>query len=633
MNRGTVVLASAVYAAWLAGGPSSASGDAQGSLPESAPVPPFDAVAAEFRGEIPGAMKAEAIPGLAVALLDREGVEWAEGFGFTDDDRKTAITPDTLFSVQSMSKTVTATATMLAVRDGLVQLDTPIEAYLPGFTVKSRFERRPEGKMTLRHLLSHTAGFAHEAPSGSNADADASSFERHIQSISETWLRFPVGGGYSYSNLGIDLAGYILQVRSGMPFADYVRTRLLEPLGMRDSTFDMARVRAATSRAIGHDPLCTPKVPLEVPMIPAGGFYTTARDLAKFVRFHLNQGRVDGTPLIDGALLASMYEVAGAGPCHSDGYGLGIDRASRHGTYRLSHGGAGFGFMTYMAWYPELGLGIVALTNLGDHSQQAALPGRILDRAIEKRFGTERCALGEGCRKPLSDWGRYVGTYRVKYLGFYGPTLFVSSGGACLNVKMLPPGRVECVEEYQPGVFSSAGGDVLSFEGGRASWQNMAIEKFDVPLLAYGLAGATWAACLGFCLAWMGRAIALRRIRAASRVDAGVPSSRVGRGPLALGALASLLAALFLTLIVSAMPALIGRGLAWNTHLPLAIRIGLLLPVIVLGAAVLLVVSLVLAWRGQRWSLPARILVALGSLVLLADSMALAGWQLLRLPW
>jgi CubicO group peptidase (beta-lactamase class C family) len=633
MNRGTVVLALAFCSAWLAAGPSCSPADAQGPLPESAPVPPFDAVAAESRGEIARAMKAEAIPGLAVALLDREGVQWTEGFGFTDDDRKIAITPDTLFSVQSMSKTVTATAVMLAVRDGLVQLDTPIKAYLPGFTVRSRFEPRPEEKMTLRHLLSHTAGLAHEAPFGSNADADASSFERHIQSISETWLRFPVGRGYSYSNLGIDLAGYVLQVRSGMPFADYVRTRLLEPLGMRDSTFDMTRVRAATSRAIGHEALCTPKVPLEVPMIPAGGFYTTARDLAKFVQFHLNRGRVDGTPLIDAALLAPMYEAACAGPCRSDGYGLGVDRAARHGTYRLSHGGGGFGFLTYMAWYPELGLGVVALTNLGDHSQQAALPGRILDRAIEKRFGTERCALGEGCRKPLSDWSRYVGTYRVRYLGFHGLTVFVSSAGACLNVKMLPPGRVTCVEEYQPGVFSSAEGDVLSFEGGRASWQNMAIEKFDVPQLAYGLAGATWAACLGFCLAWIGRAVALRRARAASRDEAGVRSSWLARGPLALGFLASLLAASFLTLLVSVMPALIGHGLAWSTHLPVEIRVVLLLPAIVLGAAVLLVGWLVVAWRRKRWSLPARVLVALGSLVLLADAAALAGWRLFRLPW
>jgi hypothetical protein len=286
-----------------------------------------------------------------------------------------------------------------------------------------------------------------------------------------------------------------------------------------------------------------------------------------------------------------------------------------------------------MAWYPELGLGIVTLTNLGDHSQQVALPERILDRAIEKRFGMERCALGEGCRKPLSDWSRYVGTYRLRYLGFYGLTVFVSSGGACLNVKVLPPGQVKCVEEYQPGVFYSAEGDVLSFEGGRASWQNMAIEKFGVPSLAYGLGGATWAVCLGFVLAWMGRAVALRRARAASRDDATMRGAWVGRGPLALGALASLLAAMFLTLLVYVMPALIGHGLAWNTRLPVPIKIGLLLPVIALAATILLVVWLIAAWRRKRWSLRARILLALASLVLLVDGVALAAWRLLRLPW
>ncbi len=216
----------------------------------------------KYRQLIPQLMAGQDIPGLAVAVVDDNGILWAEGFGFTDDDHKTAITSDTIFSVQSTSKVFTATAVMLAVQDGLLDLDVPITTYLPDFTVHSIFEEHPERKITLRMLLSHTAGFTHEAPRGNNFDLGPVSFEDHVKTISDTWLRFPVGTGYAYSNLGISLAGYILQQVSGQPFAGYVEAKLLHPLGMTNSSFDMAQIRANPDRAIGHArPL--PQVPLE----------------------------------------------------------------------------------------------------------------------------------------------------------------------------------------------------------------------------------------------------------------------------------------------------------------------------------------------------------------------------------
>ena len=156
-------------------------------------------------------MAKENIPGLAVAVVDgkRDRVIWQQGFGVTDE-RGTPVTVDTIFSVQSMSKVFTATAAMQAVQAGLVDLDEPITTYLPGFTVHSAFEPHPEKRITLRMLLSHTAGFTHEAPLGNNYEPDPGDFDAHVRNISDTWLRFPVGTGYAYSNLGIDLAGYLL---------------------------------------------------------------------------------------------------------------------------------------------------------------------------------------------------------------------------------------------------------------------------------------------------------------------------------------------------------------------------------------------------------------------------------------
>src|SRR5512147_1443849 len=218
-----------------------------------------------------------------------------EGFGYTAGDHKLAVTPDTLFSIQSASKNFTAAAVLVAVQDGLLDLDTPITKYLPAFTVNSRFEAHPERKITLRMLLSHRAGFTHEAPVGNNSDGDSTSFEQHVGSISQTWLRFPVGQRYSYSNLGVDLAGYILQVKSGMPFHRYAQRKVLDPIGMTASSFDMDRIRRSAQRAVGHGSI---EPPVEVPMIPAGGLYTNAREWARYVQFHLRGGKINGTPLI-----------------------------------------------------------------------------------------------------------------------------------------------------------------------------------------------------------------------------------------------------------------------------------------------------------------------------------------------
>lgn len=136
-----------------------------------------------------------------------------------------------MFGVQSCSKMYTATAVLLAVQQGLVELDVPATRYLPEFRVNSSFEDHPEQLITLRHLLSHTAGFTHEAPVGSNYQVGRESCQAHCDINSETWLRFPVGHHYEYSNLGVGPAGHILQRCGGQPFHEFARRALLAPRG------------------------------------------------------------------------------------------------------------------------------------------------------------------------------------------------------------------------------------------------------------------------------------------------------------------------------------------------------------------------------------------------------------------
>src|SRR5262249_49306796 len=146
-------------------------------------------------------------------------------------------------------------------------------------------------------LLSHWAGLCHEAPVGNNYGEWHCAFDEHVRSICDTWLKCRVEERFRYSNLGYDLIGYALQSRAGKPFARLMREELLEPLGMTTSTFDQGDALAYADRARGH--IQGEEVPpLEVPMLGAGGLYSTARDMAKFVSFQMAGGVVRDRRLV-----------------------------------------------------------------------------------------------------------------------------------------------------------------------------------------------------------------------------------------------------------------------------------------------------------------------------------------------
>jgi CubicO group peptidase (beta-lactamase class C family) len=120
--------------------------------------PKIEALINDCRESIPRSMTKLKMPGCAVALLDSNGPIWIQGFGYADIERKSPVTADTYFNAWGVSKTITATAIMLAVQDGLLDLDEPVASYLPDFRIKSKFENHPQQKITLRHLLNHTSG-------------------------------------------------------------------------------------------------------------------------------------------------------------------------------------------------------------------------------------------------------------------------------------------------------------------------------------------------------------------------------------------------------------------------------------------------------------------------------------------
>ena len=463
----------------------------------------------KYRQLYPEMMVEREVPGLSIALVDREGILWSAGFGYTDYSRKTAVTTDTLFNICSMSKTITATALMIAVQDGLVELDVPIIEYLPLFTVNSRFEENPETKITLRNLMDHTSGLGYDAPVGNGRELSYGSCEDSILSLSDTWLRHKVGERWCYGS-GPDLAAYILQVRSGQPYYEYLEDKVFAPLNMPNCSIDPEFIRNHPNKAVPHMPWPHVKrVPLAIDIPHCGGgagIYANVREMARFVQFFLNQGKVDGQTVLDENLITRI----GTPSIRQKYYGLGIQifRTKGDNYYILGHGGQGLGFATEMIWLPEYGFGGVFLSN-GEGANR--MLGRIIselarENLIQKGESVDRPSSEYIASPPLPDpntftpfkpaWKKHIGTYKYVMSGWKFSTsarialalgittsythvkvyekdgyLYVNGYGRYLSDD---GGRLD---EHQPGLFFTPSGLCLDLRGPELRWVSYRIKK------------------------------------------------------------------------------------------------------------------------------------------------------------
>lgn len=476
----------------------------------------FEDLFAETHQSIQNLMSERGWPGVAIAVVDRDQVLWAETFGVRDTETGESITSDTVFNIGSITKTVAATAVMLAVQDGLVELDTPINAYLPEFTVNSRWEDHPERRITLRHLLNHTAGFTHEAPVGNNFNPASPSWDDHLASISDTWLKFPVGDRYAYSNLGIETASHIVQEVAGLPFETFVKERIFEPLGMR-SSFVNTPVRNGNcdACATGHNNWFT-QLPTYIPMEGAGGIRMTLDDATRYLQFHLNRGRVADEQILESQLIDEMYrpsvQIASFQPMLRSGLGVFLwgDFA---GTYSVQHLGDGFGFSAAMRWYPEYGLGAVLFINsvergpdwdVGSSLLVAMIEGGLVskiddssipsaDQFYEQVETTKRThALSDpGESAYRQDWEEYLGSYCAPHGGAYVLDPNVDTSSVCFRVYeedgylyhdgSLHPGgkhRAQRLVDHQRGLFfTEISGEALDLRSDSPTFRNIAVRK------------------------------------------------------------------------------------------------------------------------------------------------------------
>jgi CubicO group peptidase (beta-lactamase class C family) len=357
--------------------------------------------------EIEKVIEKENICGLAIALVDKQGIIWSKGFGFTDITGEEKVTADTLFSTQSMGKTTTATAFMVLASKGLIDLDDTIRKYYPDFSIKTKFGDPEEEvkKITFRKLLGHIAGLTHEAPIGGNYNYTKCSFEEHVASINDTWLRSKVGTEFAYSNLGFDLVAYVLGKIKKKSFPEVVQEELFKPLETKNATMNIEQAMKH-SFAKGHiGDFQTPSV--QIPMLGAGGVYISVNEQAKFLMLHLNKGKVNNKQLIKPELFREMYSTPFVTDKKEILFGLGLYQEQPIGETKVwAHGGGGYGYLTYNAWIPEQGIGAIVFTNGMHHSgQNVKLVRKALELMVEDNKELESIEIAE------EKLQRLVGTY------------------------------------------------------------------------------------------------------------------------------------------------------------------------------------------------------------------------------
>lgn len=356
-------------------------------------------------------MSAEAVPGAAVAVVADGEVIFERGYGLADLSSGRPVTPDTVFGIGSLGKSLTAVAIMQLVADGRLALDTPAIALLPELRLPEPF---PTSAITVEHLLSHASGLP-VLPvlemslgwlEGSGPMDSYDDLFRYLATMPERPAGLP-GERFSYSNDAYALLGKIVERLSDVSYADYLHTRLFQPLGMTRSTLaDPTRLGwdDVTSLYDYEDgqPAFRPDWPASALVAPAGLHRSTARDMARYLMAQMRE-----MPGLTNMQRREMHRPRIWRDAET-GYALGWGVAPDfRGEPVLAHSGGITGVSSHAILLPELDAGVIALLNVsGGPAREIAEV--VVTEALQLPAARELPVYNP----PAADLDRVVGRYR-----------------------------------------------------------------------------------------------------------------------------------------------------------------------------------------------------------------------------
>lgn len=291
------------------------------------------------------------IPGLALSVVQDRQVVYQQGYGQADASGR-AVTSQTPFILGSTTKSFTALALMQLVEQGKVDLNAPVQRYLPWFRVADPIA---SARITLRELLNHTSGLPAFAEPDSVVDPTLT-LEQEIRNLRSVALDRPVGSYFEYSNVNYHILGLIVQTVSGEPYATYIQQHIFAPLDMQQSFTSQQQARAA-GLAQGYTWLFGVPRPVATPIspsnLPSGFLISSVNDLSHYLIAQMNGGRWNNISLLSAKGITAMHtSTVTYGDSNNMGYGMGWQISSFGGVQAIWHTGAVTGFNSLLLMDP-----------------------------------------------------------------------------------------------------------------------------------------------------------------------------------------------------------------------------------------------------------------------------------------
>ena len=308
------------------------------------------------------------IPAISAGVVVGDELVWAQGFGTIDASHTVAATPQTIYSICSISKLFTSISLMQLDEAGKVRLDDPITNYLPWATIQPAPD---SGPITLRGLLTHSAGIPREAdfPYWSGPDFPFPTREEIRAKIASQSALYPAERYFQYSNLGLTLVGETVAAVSGEPYAHYAQTHVLDPLGLKDTRTLMPMDLYGKQLAVGYGALKRDGTrDLVKPfntrgVTPAAGYTSTVEDLGKFASWQFRLLRTGETNVLQAPTLREMQRVQFMDPDWKTSWGLGFSIQHIDDQTYVGHAGDCPGYQTVLAMRNEDQTAVIVLDN------------------------------------------------------------------------------------------------------------------------------------------------------------------------------------------------------------------------------------------------------------------------------
>lgn len=350
---------------------------------------------AGLEAQINKVLKDQHAAGVAVAVVEKNKVVYAKGFGYRDYANKLPVTPNTQFAIGSCTKAFTAAVLGILQKDKSIDFDKPVTTYLPDLKF---YNDGMTNQITLRDMMSHRTGLPRHDLSWYMDPDTRDNLVKRIQYMEPS---APLRSRWQYNNFMFLLQGVVAEKLTGKKWEQNVQEKILNPLGMKQSNFSVKQLAKYAEPALGYgvkkDSIIHPLHYYDIDgMGPAGSINSTVLDMTQWLRVWINGGKLDTVQIIPPAYhtqaMSSQMIIAPGTPTterpdiHFSNYGFGWFLASYKGHYRVEHGGNIDGFSASTCFFPTDSIGIVVLVNQNGSAVTSIVRNLIADRMLNLPF-------------------------------------------------------------------------------------------------------------------------------------------------------------------------------------------------------------------------------------------------------